>query len=141
MCPRCGASRANAGAPAGAGERELGRLDILIPNAGISAGAPAEEMTEEAFSSVMDVNFNSVFALCQLAHPLLKRGGRGKILTIGSEYSIYGSRNTVGYSSSKHAILGLTKSLAIGWAKDRIQVNCVIPVSAPSALSAALPCR
>ena len=40
----------------------------------------------------------------------------------------------MGYSSSKHAILGLTKSLAIGWAKDRIQVNCVIPVSAPSAL-------
>ena len=108
-------------------ERELGGLDILVPNAGISAGAPAEDMSEADFQSVMDVNFMAVFALCQVAHPLLKRGGRGKVLTIGSEYSIYGSKNTIGYSSSKHAILGLTKSLAIGWAKDHIQVNCVIP--------------
>ena len=104
-------------------EAKLGGLDILVPNAGISAGAAPQDMSEADFNAVMDVNFMSVFALCQVAHPLLKKGGRGKILTIGSEYSIYGSANTIGYSSSKHAILGLTKSLAISWARDHIQVR------------------
>ena len=104
-------------------EAKLGGLDILVPNAGISAGAAPQDMSEADFNAVMDVNFMSVFALCQVAHPLLKKGGRGKVLTVGSEYSIYGSANTIGYSSSKHAILGLTKSLAVSWARDHIQVR------------------
>jgi hypothetical protein len=76
---------------------------------------------------MMDISFSSVFALCQYAYPLLKSGGRGKILTIGSEYSLHGAARMVNYASSKHAVIGMTKSLAVGWAKDNIQVNCVIP--------------
>ena len=107
--------------------KKFGRLDVLVPNAGISAGGPAEELSHENFDKVMDVNFNSVFYLCQYAYPLLKANGGGKILTIGSEYSLHGSMRGINYASAKHAIVGLTKSLAVSWAKDKIQVNCVIP--------------
>ena len=104
-------------------EQSFGRLDILVPNAGISKGNAPELMTQEQFDDVMSVNFNSVVWLCQAAHPLLKKSGRGKILTIGSEYSLHGSAHSINYAAAKHAIVGLTKSLAVSWAKVSISVK------------------
>lgn len=110
---------------------EFGHLDILVPNSGIGSnagGKEAQDMSEETFDMTMNTNFRSVFLLCQMAFPLLKDSTfGGKIITIGSEYSIHGSPKGANYASAKHAIVGMTKSLAVGWAKYNIQVNCLIP--------------
>jgi 2-deoxy-D-gluconate 3-dehydrogenase len=107
--------------------RELGGLDILVNNAGISSANLPELMTEDEWDSVVDTNLKAVFVGCKLAHPLLKARSGGKIINIGSEYSLFGSQFVASYSASKGGVVQLTKSLAIAWARDQIQVNCIIP--------------
>lgn len=110
----------------------FGRLDVLVANAGI--GGPDRVgsgdlalMEDELFDKVMNINLRSVFQCCRAAFPLLKESGRGRIITIGSMYSLYGSAMSVGYSASKGAIVQLTKSLAVSWAKFNINTNCILP--------------
>ena len=106
---------------------QLGGLDILINNAGVSGVNLPESVAEEEWDRVVDTNLKSVFLGCKLAHPLLKARGGGKIINIGSEYSLFGSPFAVAYSASKGGVMQLTKSLAIAWARDHIQVNAIIP--------------
>lgn len=108
-------------------ESEFGRLDILVNNAGVAGGGPPEAIEEATWDRVVDTNLKAVFQCSQLAHPLLKASGRGKVINIGSEYSLFGSPNVVPYASSKGGVIQLTKSLAVAWAKDGIQVNAIIP--------------
>lgn len=105
----------------------LGGLDILVNNAGVSSIDLPERVAEDEWDRVVDTNLKSVFLGCKLAHPLLKARGRGKIINIGSEYSLFGSGFVVAYSASKGGVVQLTKSLAIAWARDHIQVNTIIP--------------
>jgi 2-deoxy-D-gluconate 3-dehydrogenase len=106
---------------------QLGGLDILVNNAGVSSGGLPERITEDEWDRVVDTNLKAVFMGCKLAHPLLKARGGGKIINIGSEYGRFGSPFAVAYSASKGGVLQLTKSLAIAWARDHIQVNAIIP--------------
>jgi 2-deoxy-D-gluconate 3-dehydrogenase len=106
----------------------LGGLDILVANSGGATRGTPEAIAEEDMDATMNLNFRSVFLLCQLAYPLLKASGHGKIITIGSMYALHGgSANGIGYACSKHAIIGLTRSLATNWANDHIQVNSLLP--------------
>jgi 2-deoxy-D-gluconate 3-dehydrogenase len=107
--------------------RSLGSLDILVANAGINIRKPPHDYTVEEWRQVIDTNLNSVFACCQAAYPELKRRGGGKIVTIGSMTSIFGLALGAAYASTKGAVVQLTKSLAIAWAKDNIQVNSILP--------------
>jgi len=103
------------------------RLDILVNNAGISrADATPEEMTDDTWLQVIDTNLNSVFKCCRSAHPLMKEHG-GKIINIGSMYSLFGTPFIPNYAASKGAIVQLTKSLATAWARNNIQVNSILP--------------
>ena len=103
------------------------RLDILVNNAGISrADATPEVMTDETWLEVIDTNLNSVFKCCRSAHPLMKQHG-GKIINIGSMYSLLGTPYIPNYAASKGAIVQLTKSLATSWAQHNIQVNSILP--------------
>merc|ERR1712232_1384218 len=112
-----------------------GGIDILVANAGsvVGKGFPGQPDNssdqEIDLSQTMALNFTSVYRLCQLSYPLFLDRGGGKIITVGSTYSYNGAHTTAGlnYSVSKHAILGLTRSLATAWANDNIQVNCLIP--------------
>ncbi|TFE24287.1 2-dehydro-3-deoxy-D-gluconate 5-dehydrogenase KduD [Cohnella luojiensis] len=105
----------------------FGGLDILVNNAGIIRRTPAVEHAYSDWQEVLDVNLNSVFALCQLAGELMIEQGHGKIINIASMLSFQGGINVPGYTASKHAVAGLTKALANEWASKGVQVNAIAP--------------
>lgn len=107
--------------------REFGGVDILVNNAGIARGGPPEALDDETWLEVIQTNLTSVFQFSRAVHPEFKARGAGKIINIGSEYAIFGSALVVPYSASKGGVVQLTKSLAVAWARDNIQVNCIIP--------------
>ena len=105
----------------------FGRLDILVNNAGMSIRKPPESYAVEEWRAVLDTNLTGAFVCSQAAHPVMKEGGGGKIINIGSMMAIFGAAYAAAYSASKGGLVQLTKSLAIAWAKDNIQVNAVLP--------------
>ena len=105
----------------------FGRLDILINNAGTSIRKPPEGYTAVEWHTVLDTNLTGALFCSQAAHAAMKQAGGGKIINIGSMYSIFGTSYGAAYAASKGALVQLTKSLAIAWAKDNIQVNAVLP--------------
>ncbi len=105
----------------------LGRLDILINNAGINIRKPPHELATAEWKQVIDINLTSAFVCAQAAYPHMKQAGGGKIINIGSMLSIFGAGFAPAYGASKGGIVQLTKSLASGWAKDNIQANAVLP--------------
>jgi 2-dehydro-3-deoxy-D-gluconate 5-dehydrogenase len=106
---------------------ELGGVDILVANAGMSIRKRPESYSMEEWLTVINTNLNGVFACCHAAHPRMKARGGGKILTIGSMTSIFGLAMAAPYASTKGGVVQLTKTLASAWAEDNIQVNCILP--------------
>jgi 2-deoxy-D-gluconate 3-dehydrogenase len=107
--------------------RQCDRVDILVNNAGINIRKPAHEMSLQQWQQVIDTNLTSAFVCSRAAYPHLKRAGGGKIINIGSMLSIFGASFAPAYGASKGGIVQLTKSLAVAWAADNIQVNAVLP--------------
>jgi 2-deoxy-D-gluconate 3-dehydrogenase len=107
--------------------QEHGRLDILVNNAGIIIGGPPEDARLEDWQHVININLTGAFLCAQAAHPAMKQAGHGKIINVSSISAIFGSGLGAAYSASKGAIVQLTKSLAISWGKDNIQVNAILP--------------
>lgn len=104
-----------------------GRIDILVNNAGTAIRKAPEALTYEEWRLVLDTNLDSAFRCSQACYPAMKQAGGGKIINNGSMLSIFGSPWASAYAASKGGIVQLTKSLAISWAKDNIQVNCFLP--------------
>ncbi len=107
--------------------RELGRLDILVNNAGINIRKPPHELSLEEWDSVIKTNLTSAFLCSQAAYPPMKATGGGKIINIGSMMSIFGASFAPAYAASKGGIVQFTRSCAVAWAADNIQVNAVLP--------------
>ncbi len=105
----------------------LGRLDILVNNAGISLAGRPESLSLEKFRAVLDTNLTSTFICAQAAYPVMKAQGSGKVINIGSMYSLFGGPFVPAYAASKGAVVQLTKSQATAWAADNIQVNAILP--------------
>ncbi|UPY36905.1 glucose 1-dehydrogenase [Sediminicoccus sp. KRV36] len=105
----------------------FGRLDILVNNAGTNIRSRPEETTLADWHTVLNTNLTSSMFTAQAAYPHLKAGGVGRIINNGSMLSIFGMPLHAAYSSSKGAVVQLTKTLATAWAKDGITVNCVLP--------------
>jgi 2-deoxy-D-gluconate 3-dehydrogenase len=105
----------------------LGRLDIVINNAGTNVRKAPQDYSLEEWRLVLDTNLTSAFVVSQAAYPHLKRAGAGKIVNIGSMMSLFGASFAAPYGASKGGIVQLTRSLAAAWAKDNIQVNAVLP--------------
>jgi 2-deoxy-D-gluconate 3-dehydrogenase len=105
----------------------FGRLDILVNNAGMSIRKPPQDYAIDEWRQVLDTNLTGALACCQAAYPVMQARGRGKIINIGSMFSLFGAAYAAAYSASKGALVQLTKSLATAWAKDNIQVNAVLP--------------
>lgn len=105
----------------------FGRIDILFNNAGTNIRKPAHEMSLAEWNTVMEVNLTSAFLMSKAAYPAMKQAGGGKIVNIGSMTSIFGAGFAPAYATSKGGIVQLTKSLALSWAADNIQVNAILP--------------
>ena len=104
-----------------------GRLDILVNNAGTTVRNRPEDYEAADWDLVQDVNLRGAFLCCREAYPYMATQGGGKIINIGSMTSIFGLDWGAPYAASKGGIVQLSKSLAIAWAKDNIQVNAILP--------------
>ena len=110
-----------------AAARELGGIDVLVNNAGISHRAPIETHTDADWQRVLDVNLHAVFRITRRAIPLLKASGCGRIINIGSVMSQLSSAGMGAYTVSKHAIAGLTKTLALELGVYGVTANYIQP--------------
>ncbi len=104
-----------------------GAIHILVNNAGTSVRKRPEDLTEEDWHLVMDTNLTSAFLCSKACYPEMKKAGGGKILNNGSMLSLFGSPWGAAYGSSKGGIMQFTRSQAVAWAEDNIQVNCFLP--------------
>jgi 2-deoxy-D-gluconate 3-dehydrogenase len=112
---------------AGESLARFGRIDILFNNAGINIRRPPQELTLAEWQEVLNTNLTSAFILSKAVYPAMKKAGGGKIVNIGSMTSIFGASFAAAYATSKGGIVQLTKSLALSWAADNIQVNAILP--------------
>lgn len=111
-------------------------LDFLVNNAGVTKKCRAERFPMEDFSRIMEINVTSVFQLCQLCYPWLKKSPyKGRIVNISSMAAHLGFSEVVPYCASKAAVCGLTRGLAVEWANDNLCVNSVAPGWFPSEMS------
>jgi 2-deoxy-D-gluconate 3-dehydrogenase len=107
-------------------ESDFGKINILVNNAGTNIRKMPQEFAVAEWEEVLDTNLRGTFLCCQAVYPVMKKKG-GKIINVGSMTSIVGSMKTLPYASSKGGILQLTRSLAVAWAPDNIQVNVLLP--------------
>ena len=105
----------------------MGRLDILVNNSGIAVRAQPQDLTAAQWDSVVDVNLRAAFLASKEVYSHMVSAGGGKVVNVGSMYSLFGSDWGAPYAASKAGLVQLTKSLAVAWAKDNIQVNAVLP--------------
>jgi NAD(P)-dependent dehydrogenase (short-subunit alcohol dehydrogenase family) len=105
----------------------LGGLDVLVNCVGMNRRKPISLVTEEDYDAIQAVNLRSVFFSSQAAHPILKSRGGGKIIHFGSMASTLGLSQVSVYGLTKAAIVQMTKTMAVEWARDGIQVNCILP--------------
>ncbi|RCG32535.1 SDR family NAD(P)-dependent oxidoreductase [Sphaerisporangium album] len=103
------------------------QVDILVNNAGIIRRAPAAEHAYADWRAVLDVDLDAVFLLSQAVGRSMIARGSGKIIMIASMLSFQGGVNVAGYAAAKHALAGLTRSLACEWAALNVQVNAIAP--------------
>ncbi len=105
-----------------------GRVDILVNNAGMILRNDAIDVSEEDWTRVINLNLNMVFLLSQaFARQFIKQGDGGKIVNVASMTSYQGGIRIPAYTSSKSAVLGLTRALANEWASKGINVNAIAP--------------
>ncbi|GAA1854797.1 glucose 1-dehydrogenase [Myceligenerans crystallogenes] len=120
------------------GETVAGRgaVDVLVNNAGIANAAPVEHFTLAKWEAVMRVNVTGTFLGCRAVVPPMKAAGRGSIVNVSSVEGLFGSPHLHGYTASKFAVRGLTKSLAVELGPSGIRVNSVHPGFIDTAMTA-----
>ena len=121
------ASRASCELAFHAVEQAMGRVDVLVCNAGIAQQKLFTDITPEEWQHMLDVNLTGAFHLCQLALPGMIRRKAGRILTVSSMWGQTGGSCEVHYSAAKAGLIGLTKALAKEEGPSGITVNCVAP--------------
>jgi len=108
-------------------EARLGPIDILVNNAGITLERKTVELTDEEWDRVLATNVTAMFRCARAVAPGMIRRGHGKVINVGSMYGVIGVARYAAYCASKAAVDGLTRSLAVEWARHGIQINCLAP--------------
>lgn len=108
-------------------EKTLGAVTLLVNNAGIAKQCLFQDMTEDYWRHIFDVNLNGAFNTIQAVLPHMLHEHSGCIINTSSIWGQHGASCEVAYSATKHAIIGLTRSLAQELAPTNIRVNCVAP--------------
>ena len=108
-------------------DADLGRLDVLVNNAGIAHVGTVETTAEEDFDRVYRVNVKGVYLCTQAALPLMLRGGGGVIVNMASIASLVGIPDRFAYSMTKGAVLTMTRSIAVDYMKKNVRCNCICP--------------
>lgn len=107
--------------------RHFPKLDVLVNNAGIHLGKPFTDHTMDDFDRLMKINVYAVFQLTQCAVRHMQKLGRGKVINISSTAGKWESMNQAAYNTSKHAVVGMTRCVALENAKSGINVNAICP--------------
>ena len=107
--------------------RRWGGLDAIFNNAGIGMARPIEDVSEEDYDRLFAINVKGVFLGCKLALPELLRRGGGAIVNMSSSGGLLARASDPVYSASKHAVMGLTKGLAVTYAHRNVRINAVCP--------------
>lgn len=107
--------------------KDFGRLDIVVNNAGLGEGMLAEDITEDYWDEMMDVNLKGVFFCCQAAGRIMLEQGDGKIINVSSQVSVVGITEGAAYCASKGGVNQLTKVLALEWSSRGVNINAVGP--------------
>ncbi len=108
-------------------EHQFGLIDVLVNNAGMRFRKKFLEISDNELNQVLDVNLKSVFNICQEVLPSMIKNNSGKIINMSSIAGTLGFADLSAYVTSKAAIIGLTKSLAIEFASNNIQINAIAP--------------
>jgi 2-deoxy-D-gluconate 3-dehydrogenase len=103
------------------------RVDVLVNNAGVIRRAPAAEVTDEDWSTVLTTNLDAAFTLSRVAGRRMLARGSGKIISVASLLSFQGGVNVAAYTASKHALVGMVRALSNEWAGRGVQVNAIAP--------------
>ena len=106
---------------------KFGRIDILVNNAGINIRGAIDELSSADFRRVMDINVNGVWYCAKAVTPFMKQAKSGRIINIASTLGLVGLANRTPYTSSKGAVVQMTKALAIELAPWNINVNAICP--------------
>ena len=109
------------------GVAELGRLDIVVANAGIFESKPTLELDDATWQDTIDINLTGVWHTVKVALPHLIAGGGGSIVITSSLAGLKGLANMLHYDTSKHGVVGLARSIAVEFAQRNIRVNTVHP--------------
>lgn len=107
--------------------QNLGEIDILINNAGISCSGLLQDLASDEWERLINVNLTGVYNCCKAVLPSMISKKCGKIINISSVWGMVGASNEVAYSASKAGVIGLTKALAKEIGPSNIQVNCIAP--------------
>lgn len=110
-----------------AATRELGRVDILVNNAGIQFTAPVEEFPVERWDAIIAINQSAVFHGIRAALPQMRKRNFGRIVNIASVHGLVASTDKVAYVAAKHAVVGITKVVALETATTAITCNAICP--------------
>src|SRR6266496_2967551 len=107
---------------------KCGEIDVLVNNAGLTWGAPAETMPLERWQQVIDANITGTFLMSQAVGRHMLERSRGVMVNVASIAGMGGGQhNTVGYNASKAAVINLTRALAVEWGSRGIRVNAIAP--------------
>jgi 3-hydroxybutyrate dehydrogenase len=108
-------------------ERRLGRVDVLVNNAGIQYVAPIEEFPVERWDAIIAINLSSTFHTIRAALPGMKARGWGRLINVASAHGLVASAQKAAYVAAKHGIVGLTKVVALETAESDITCNAICP--------------
>lgn len=105
----------------------VGDIDVLVNNAGVADSAPLEHTDDAVWDRAFAVNVTAPFALCRALLPGMAKRGWGRVVTVASNAGLRGYAYTSAYCASKHAVVGLTRALAVEYARSGVTVNAVCP--------------